>query len=94
MVLVLLAACSVARPPDDATGEQVYQLLCANCHGADLSGAIGPALGPGSDAATRPDRFLELTVLRGRGSMPSFSSSLNEEQLQRLIDYMREVQKG
>jgi hypothetical protein len=51
-------------------------------------------MGQGSNAADQPDEFLEITILHGRGRMPSFSSSLNEVQLQRLINYMREVQDG
>ncbi len=93
LVLALgLASCGVGRPPEDATGAEVYQLLCSNCHGADLSGGIGPSLGPDSPSAQQPDSFLEVTIMRGRGRMPSFSSSLNQDQLARLIDYIREVQ--
>lgn len=92
-VVVALSACSVGRPGAGSSGEQIYAQLCANCHAEDLSGGIGPPLGRGSNAAAQPDEFLELTILRGRGSMPSFSSSLDEEQLGRLIGYIREVQK-
>ncbi len=90
--LGLLGACT-GRPTDDATGEEIYLQLCANCHAEDLSGGIGPALGPGSNSAERPDEFLELAILRGRGSMPSFASSLDTAQLNKLIGYLREVQR-
>ena len=92
MLLGLLGACT-GRPSDEATGEEIYLQLCANCHADDLSGGIGPALGPGSNSAEQPDEFLETTILRGRGSMPSFSSSLDTEQLNELIGYLREVQR-
>ncbi len=88
-----LVAC-VGRPARDATGEEVYVQLCSNCHGADLAGGIGPALGPGSDAAREPDEFLRVTLVQGRGRMPSFASALDDQQLERLIEYMRAVQKG
>lgn len=96
-VLVLVAglalgACGVGPPPPDATGEQIYKALCVNCHGPELEGRIGPSLGPGSNAANQPDSFIEVTVLHGRGSMPSFRSTLDDEQVQRLIGYLREVQ--
>jgi mono/diheme cytochrome c family protein len=87
-----LTACSVGRPPADATGPEIYRLLCANCHGADMSGGLGSPLGPGSLSASQPDSFLEVSIMRGRGRMPSFASSLNQEQLARLIDHIREVQ--
>jgi mono/diheme cytochrome c family protein len=94
LVAALLPACSVGRPPEDATGVEIYSMLCANCHGDDLEGGIGPPLGPGSNSSDRPDSFLETTIEHGRGRMPSFESSLDEDQLDRLIDYIREVQGG
>jgi mono/diheme cytochrome c family protein len=92
-LLTLLVSCSVGRPPEAATGDEIYSMLCSNCHGADLEGGIGPPLGPGSNAATRPDSFLETTIINGRGRMPSFSTSLSERQLALLIDHIREVQQ-
>lgn len=91
-LLVLASACSVSRPAEDATGEEIYALLCANCHGGDLEGGLGGALGPGSNSADRPDDFLEVSIVHGRGRMPSFASSLNDEQVQRLIEFIREKQ--
>lgn len=91
-ILGSLVACT-GRPTDEATGEEIYVQLCANCHAEDLSGGIGPALGPGSNSAGQPDAFLEIAILNGRGSMPSFSSSLDTVQLNRLVAYLREVQQ-
>lgn len=93
MAAGLLAACSVGQPDDDASGEEIYAQLCANCHGADLGGGIGPALGPGSNAAMEDDDYLEFTIVNGRAPMPSFPS-LDEAQVARLIEYLREVQAG
>jgi mono/diheme cytochrome c family protein len=94
LLLTLLPACAVGRPPEDATGAEIYSNLCANCHGDGMEGGIGPPLGPGSNSADRPDSFLETTIEHGRGRMPSFSSTLSDEQLARLIDHIREVQEG
>ena len=88
-----LTACS-GRPAEDTTGEEIYVQLCARCHGDDLGGGIGPALGAGSAAADEPDEFVRFTIVNGRGSMPSFSTSLDEEQVERLVEYIREVQAG
>ncbi len=90
---VLAAAC-VGRPPEDATGQEIYLQLCSNCHGEGLEGGIGPALGPRSDSAALPDRFLTLTITEGRGRMPSFSSTLTGDQVDRLVEYLREEQAG
>lgn len=91
LLLVVAAGCT-GRPADDATGEEIYLQLCSNCHGDDLGGGVGPALGPDSASAEHPDTFLEASILEGRGRMPSFRSSLDDDQLGRLIEYLREVQ--
>lgn len=93
-VCLVVSACSLGGPPDDATGEEIYAELCTSCHGSDMSGGVGPALGPGSNAADETDEFLEFTIVNGRGRMPSFESTLNEEQVERLVGYIREVQGG
>lgn len=92
ILVFLVAAGCTGRPPKDATGEEIYLQLCSNCHGDDLEGRIGPALGSGSTAADHPDTFFEATILDGRGRMPSFRTSLDDDQLVRLIAYLREVQ--
>jgi mono/diheme cytochrome c family protein len=88
-----LSAC-VGRPPEEATGEEIYLQLCANCHGDSLQGAVGPALGPGSDSAQQPDEFLTVAISQGRGRMPSFQSSLSDEQVVRLVGFIRQEQGG
>lgn len=94
LLALVLGACSLGGPEEDATGEQIYGELCARCHGADLSGsAVVPPLGPGSNVAGEDDEYIEFTVRNGRGRMPSFPS-LDETQLERLISHIREVQGG
>lgn len=91
--LVVLTACT-EPPPLDASGQEIYQQVCANCHGEDLSGGIGPAIGVGSNAAAQDDDFLVLTITRGRGPMPSFDSTLTDEQIARVVDYLRAEQSA
>ena len=93
-VLGILVSACVGRPEADAGGEEIYLQLCSNCHGDQLEGRVGPALGPGSNAATQPDEFLRLTINDGRGRMPSFSSTLSDGQVDRLVNYLREAQDG
>lgn len=91
LLLGAISAC-VGRPPEDATGEEIYLQVCANCHGDSMQGAIGPSLAAGSDAANQPDEFLRVTITQGRGRMPSFQSSLSDDQVERLISYIRQEQ--
>jgi mono/diheme cytochrome c family protein len=90
LLVATLSAC-VGRPPDDATGEDIYLQLCASCHGDSLQGSVGPALGPESNAAEQPDEFLRVTISQGRGRMPSFQS-LSDDQVGRLIGFLRQEQ--
>lgn len=78
-------------PAEDASGEEIYDQLCARCHGGDLSGGVGPAIDAGSNAADEDDEYFEFTITNGRGRMPSFSS-LDDQQLDRLVGYIREHQ--
>ena len=89
----LLAGCG-AGLDDNATGEEIYNARCSSCHRKDLSGGIGPALGPGSEAVDRPLEYYEITITAGKGRMPSFGSSLTDEQVARVIDYVISVQSG
>ncbi|HET9201641.1 MAG TPA: cytochrome c [Acidimicrobiia bacterium] len=91
-LLGVLAAACVGKPPEVATGEEIYLQLCSNCHGDRLQGGLGPALGPGSNAATQPDQFMTLAITEGRGRMPSFSTTLTGAQVDRLVEYLREEQ--
>lgn len=91
--LLLITACA-DPPPPVASGEEIYQQLCANCHGNDLNGWVGPAVGAGSNSAAQDDDFLVLTVTRGRGPMPSFESTLSDEQIARVVDYLRAEQES
>lgn len=90
--LLLTAVSCVGRPPTDATGEEIYLQLCSNCHGENLEGGLGPALGAGSNSALLSDEFLVVSITDGRGRMPSFQTSLDDEQLSRLIGYLRSEQ--
>ncbi len=75
------------------TGKDLYNLACAYCHGVNLEGNIGPDLGKGSDITEEPDEFIEKRIRRGKDEMPAFGNSLTDEQIQDIIDYLREVQQ-
>jgi len=92
LMLISVTACTLGRPADDATGQEIYEQLCARCHGDDLSNGVGPDIGPGSNSAGETDEYLRFTIVNGRGRMPSFSTTLENEQIDRLVAYLREVQ--
>jgi mono/diheme cytochrome c family protein len=90
---MMLAACGSGLD-ENASGEEIYNARCSSCHRKDLSGGIGPPLGPDSEAANRPLDYYQITISSGKGRMPSFGSSLTEEQISRVIDYVISVQEA
>lgn len=88
------SATACVQIDDASTGRELYDQVCANCHANDLSGGIGPALGAESEVADRDDEYYRVTISRGRGRMPAFGSTLTDEQIQRVIDYLRSEQSG
>jgi mono/diheme cytochrome c family protein len=93
LLVVILAGCTTV--PEDASGAEIYSLLCARCHGSDLRGGVGPQLG-GADASSvdQPDEYLTTTISRGKGRMPTFGTSLSDEQIERVVQYIREEQQA
>jgi mono/diheme cytochrome c family protein len=89
----LLTACGGGLE-DNASGEEIYNARCSSCHRRDLSGGIGPALGPGSDAVDRPLDYYEITIRTGKGRMPSFGSTLTDAQITRVIEYVISIQNA
>lgn len=98
LLLLLVAATTIVgctgAPDTDATGAQIYLQVCARCHGNELGGRVGPALGAGSPTAERPDDYVIDVIADGRGSMPGFSSTLSAAQIDRLVAFLREEQAG
>lgn len=90
IMLQLTASCTSVDPTSSAP--EVYEQTCARCHGISMGGGVGPALGPGSDAASKPDESLLTAITNGRARMPSFRNQLTEAQILGLVEYIRTVQ--
>jgi len=88
--VLVLAGCS--GPDVDTFGVDLYSSVCAHCHGSDLAGGVGPALGPGSNAATLTDQQIVDVIRIGPGAMTSFGNRLSQAQLDSLVDYLRAEQ--
>lgn len=91
VVSVLLAA-GCSGPSSDVFGADLYSASCAHCHGGDLAGGVGPALGPGSNAATLTDQQIVDVIRIGPGAMTSFGNRFNQPQLDSLVDHLRTEQ--
>ncbi len=98
---VLLATCMLAGtaeargkklelyPVSDAT-KDTYQELCAECHGGDRLGGIGPALLPESLKRLRASAAAS-TIKEGRvhTQMPAFGDQLNDQQIADLVNMIK-----
>lgn len=73
---------------DPAAGESVFASSgCGSCHVLDAAGASG-AVGPNLDE-TKPDAELVVDrVTNGKGAMPAFGDSLDEQQIQDVAAYV------
>lgn len=91
LLAAVLAACS---PPiaEDAPGDEIYRAYCAGCHGDRLQGGTGPALGVGSPSVDRPRQYFVDTTTNGRSRMPGFGSTLSEDQIARVVDFILDEQ--
>jgi glucose/arabinose dehydrogenase len=68
-----------------------YTKTCSSCHGTDLSGGRGPSLFSPALLAERTDAELRTTILNGlpNGGMPAFKGQLDDDQIGRLLAYLR-----
>ena len=95
LVLFALAIVGCSDPVEGKYGEDLFRATCAHCHSADLSGGIGPALGPGSSAHRElSDEQIGSVIIVGPGAMPSYGSRLDAGQIASVIAYLRAVQEG
>ena len=93
LLALTLYACGGDAVPADATGEQIYALQCASCHGDDLSGGVGlPLVGEEAGSIDKPERYFVQSIYAGIGRMPSFRGTLTDEQILRVTRYVMEQQ--
>lgn len=75
-----------------------YLRSCAACHGMDGQGqSVGSMRVPSlkrDEAMNQTDQQLFDSISKGSGNMPSFKSSLREEQIRRLVHFIREEIQG
>lgn len=93
-VIAISGLSGLAQADNTELGKQVFtqvaQPSCAICHALSDAGAAG-AIGPDLDEL-KPSRDQVINaVTQGVGVMPAFETSLSQEQIQALADYILSV---
>ncbi|MFP4635695.1 MAG: c-type cytochrome [Nitriliruptoraceae bacterium] len=89
-VLTVFAATADEAPGDATAGRERFQSTCATCHGPDAGGqGTTPAI---RDAVARLGvDEVRATIVDGRGGMPSFGSTLDDEEIDDVVAYLSEL---
>jgi cytochrome c6 len=94
-ILALVIVCSSAgtvqaQAPAPADGKTLFAKNCAACHQANGRGIPGafPAL-VASPVAIGPADAVAEVLLKGRGGMPDFSTSLDDADIAAVLTYAR-----
>lgn len=88
-VLALAPAAGATETEKTEKTEALYQQHCAECHGPDRLGLLGPALLPQNLHRLKPKQALA-AIAQGRPAtqMPPFAAKLDPAQIQALADYI------
>jgi cytochrome c oxidase cbb3-type subunit 3 len=72
-----------------AVGKNLYDSLCASCHGEGGKGGVGPNLTLSKFKYGKTRLDLTKTISEGRpGGMPAFSSQIDKEQVEGLVEFV------
>ena len=76
-----------------ANGEKIFTNVCIACHQPGGVGVPGifPALDKNPLLTTDDPTYFITTVLNGRGGMPTFRGSYNDEEIAGVVTYVRQA---
>jgi len=101
-MLILLTATALTLPAfaAESPGAVVYRTkMCKACHGDDGSGntpagkTVKAADLRSDEVQKKSDAELSATVINGKGKMPSFKSSLSQQQVKDVVAFVRTLKK-
>ncbi len=80
-----------AKPPDLASGQEVFDEYCAACHGYDGIRVIPEAPNFSDGESLEKEAFVLLASIRdGKGEiMPLWSNDMSEQQMRDVLGYIR-----
>jgi mono/diheme cytochrome c family protein len=98
-VVVLSFAFVSAQAQNPNDGAALYKTKCAMCHGPDGAGKtpVGTKLNVrdlrSPEVQKQSDSDLAQVIGQGKGKMPVFGKTLNEDQIKSLVAQIRELGK-
>jgi dihydro-heme d1 dehydrogenase len=89
LTLPALLVTAVQATADGIDVAKLYKTHCAECHGEQRLGGMGPALLPGNLKRLRQEAAIE-TIASGRAAtqMPAFADKLGEAEIRSLVEYV------
>ena len=89
LTLSALFMASAQAVADGVDAAKLYKTHCAECHGANRLGAMGPALLPANLKRLKKKAAVEV-IKHGRAAtqMPAFAEKLNAAEIQSLVGYV------
>jgi len=90
---------SISFPAAAQSGKELFERNCVMCHGDDGSAntQIGKSLGAKDlrtdEAKKKTDAEIYAVIEKGKNQMPPFGESLKKAEINRIIAYVRELQK-
>jgi mono/diheme cytochrome c family protein len=104
ILLISIAAFAFASLPVQAQSNPtdraaLFKMKCAMCHGPDGAGKtpMGQKLNirdlRSAEVQKQSDADLTHVIGQGKGKMPAFGKSLNEDQIKLLVAHIRELDK-
>lgn len=93
----LICACSAQEAPDLSKMkiDEIYQNLCANCHGDEFQGGMGGSLVDGVWKHGSTDQGIAASIRDGNAAagMEAFGDTLTDQQIRSMVIYFREQEK-
>ena len=83
---------SSALNEDYESGEELYDLACANCHGKNMHNPGNTSFNLNEFPKDEKQRFIE-SVINGKGLMPALGQALVPEELEQLWFYISQKNK-
>jgi mono/diheme cytochrome c family protein len=101
LVVSIVAIASFPAQAQNASpdGSAPFKAKCAMCHGPDGAGKtpMGQKLNVrdlhSAEVQKQSDADLTRVIAQGKGKMPAFGKTLNEDQIKLLVAYIRELGK-